>query len=164
MRVFFLGMEELEWIDPLDLEQDYKFIRYEEPERISGFLLGYGTDPCFEYTYFMKLMKKLEELYVQTGCGFWCNRHLILRQIQNLTIVVDQKTKEIVAFYVIRRRKKDDNYVIDFIQVFTPGQGLGKILIQCEFFRPGLCVEEALRDSVGFWEKMGIPCEKVLNH
>lgn len=145
-----------------NLERKYKFITYKEPTSVSCISSVFANDPCFEYTYFIKLMDKLKETQ-EGNIGFWGNRNLIIRQMQNLTIVADQTTKEIVAFYVIRRRKKDDKDVIDFMEVFTPGKGIGKEIIQWECYR-NLCVEESLQSSVGFWKKMGIPCEKVLDH
>jgi hypothetical protein len=108
-------------------------------------------------------MNKLED--VQCGnFGFWGNRHLIIRLIRHLTIVVDQKTKEVVAFYIIRQRKSDNKNVIDFMQVFDTNKGLGTKLVQRESYRYGLCVEEAIPESVEFWRKMGIPYEKVTKY
>lgn len=155
-------MKGFKYDDRWDLEKKYKFITYEEPESVSGISSVFANDPYYEYTYFIKLMEKLKD--TQKGSvGFWGNRNLIITQMQNLTIVVDQTTKEIVAFYVIRRRKRDNKDVIDFMEVFTPGKGIGREIMQWECYRH-LCVEESVQDAVGFWKKMGIPCEKVLNH
>lgn len=107
------------------------------------------------YEVFAQLMKKLETLAQGSDRGFWFNRSSILRKIKHLTVVLQKE--EVVAFYVISHRKFDDCYVIDFMQVFSPGKGLGSMLLRNHPKFSVLCVEQSLPESVGFWDKLNIP-------
>jgi len=147
-------------------ENDYYFINMKG--NTWGIVIGeqielvkfYNQDNCYQYTCFLQLMEKLKKVATKTH-GFWFNRHIILQNVAHLTIVVEKTTKQIVAFYIILPENDQGKSVIDFFQVFTPGKGLGKMIIDKEMIRPGLSVQDALASSVGFWEKMGIPYDHV---
>lgn len=106
----------------------------------------------YPYTLFEMLMKKLQVTATENR-GFWFNRHVILREARNLTIVVNNKN-ELVAFYVIV-----EDQDIRFFQVFDEGKGIGRQIIERETSKNNgkqLYVSDAVEETRGFWEKMGI--------
>lgn len=143
-------------ISQRNLQIDYHFIQFDTIRWGASNTLNRG-DHCYEYTYFTKLMDKLEKISTKRE-GFWHNRVAILRLVSHLTIVVEVATKEIVAFYTLRPCEKV--FVFDFMQVFCPGKGLGAALVMHESYRGGLTMLDPLPTSVGFWQKMGIPLFK----
>lgn len=142
--------------------KDYLLINYEDAyhPNLTDIMNTLDRDVHFRYNAFMELMKKLESVATEDR-GLWFNRSTILRKIKYLTIVIDKNTKEVAAFYVIRLRKFDHAYVIDFMQVFSPCKGLGGALLRNHPKFSTLRVEEAMSGSVGFWDKLNIPYEHV---
>jgi len=110
----------------------------------------------FAYTLFETLMKKLQVTATENR-GFWFNRHVILREARNLTIVVNNKN-ELVAFYILKDDDDNNKTEIRFFQVFIEGKGIGRRIIERETFEHGkqLYVSEAVEETRGFWQKMGI--------
>lgn len=107
-----------------------------------------------QYDYFMKLMDKLKAS-IKDDMGFWYNRDLILRNVANLTIVVDKKTEEIVAFYVIADPDPIGLRDIVIFQVFDEGKGIGRYLVsKLNYDNDDLVVKHMLPDTEGFWAKV----------
>jgi hypothetical protein len=110
----------------------------------------------YPYTLFEMLMKKLRDTATENR-GFWFNRHIILREARDLTIVVNDKN-ELVAFYIFKDNESDNETEICFFQVFIEGKGIGRRIIERESLLRGgrLCVLDAVQETRGFWKKMGI--------
>lgn len=157
------GHEDLSWPSDddnpsgVDLD-DYGFVTMAPHGAfVSGDLfMLFDKDTNYQYTCFDRLMKTLE-IHATGSEGFWHNRSMILTQMPDLTIVVERDTRKVVAFYIISKDSKGHSCV-DFLQVFSPGRGLGSALMRREMRRPHLYVGVALESSREFWRKVGIPC------
>lgn len=116
----------------------------------------FKADPHYPYTFFVRLMKKLEAQSMEKKFCFWFSRNIILRHVNELVIVID-KNNEIVAFYIIREGGE-----IEFLEVFEPGNGVGRKIIERELSKgKHLFVAVALPESTGFWNRMGIVYDHV---
>lgn len=125
----------------------YWFIRNDRPWQTDGACQRF-EDMHVAYTFFMRLMNKLEA----QGDGFWYNRAVILRLAQHTVIVVDDQTEEIVAFYTLL-----PTHEIVFFQVFEERRGLGRWIIDQERHKGPLFVVDTVPDAILFWQKVGIP-------
>jgi len=109
-----------------------------------------GTN--YPYLIFQKLMTRLET-EKEKKISFWHNRVHLLGLVSDTTVLVeDNDEKTIVAFHVIKEGGE-----ISFFQVFDEGKGIGRWLIEkCPYEIEDLHVDEALRETAGFWKHLGI--------
>lgn len=107
----------------------------------------------YQYDLFQRLMLMLKEEYEKTKIGFWCNRHLLLKQVSDMSILLTEDRTNIVAFQIL-----NSDGTIDFFQVFDQGKGIGRMLIEHDkmYHDDELVVYDALPESVLFWQRVGI--------
>lgn len=118
----------------------------------------FDNDMNYPYTLFMALMDRLKETATASS-GFWHNRSIILRMAHCLSIVLDDDSGTIVAFYII----KEETGEIVFFQVFEEGKGLGKFLVEREkmlHLDTPLFVTNVVKENMLFWQRVGIPLKK----
>lgn len=116
----------------------------------------FDGDHHYKYNLFHRLMDKL----VGVGSGFWHNRDHLLASADDMTIVLDKATKDIVGFYVIRSLKDGKPDIVDFFQSFQCDKGIGREMVQHELARRPLCVIEPLPGTEGFWKAVGVPLNR----
>lgn len=115
--------------------------------------MNFVTSPGDEHAdAFLDVMKWLEK----QGDGFWHNRGYILERFRDVVIAVEDG--KVLGFY-ISKEGPDDSRVVEFIQTFEKGQGVGSVMLDdlCERYEPDdiLCFEP-LEESVWFWKRAGI--------
>ena len=118
--------------------------------------MNFVTFPSDEHTdAFLEVMHRLEAEKGQEKT-FWHNRGYILERFRDVVIALEDG--KVLGFY-ISKEGPDDSRVVEFIQAFEKGQGVGSMMLEdlCERYEPDdiLCFEP-VEESVWFWKRAGI--------
>jgi hypothetical protein len=158
---------------------DYFFVKFKNFHKNSFFHTD-GHLPTYAFDLLMELYRLLkieyeEEVYNKER-GFWCNRDLILGNLNQLTIVANKKSNNdvVVGFYLMRNEIDDEDdheeedddesnvvrKIIWIMETFPKNVGYGRMIIQKEQNglqeHQRLCCENPLDESRGFFQKMNV--------
>jgi hypothetical protein len=104
---------------------------------------------------FMELMEKLKKSKIGDR-GFWCNRNLIIANLEYIYVYYDCEKKDILGFFWAEDTDEYDYIKVELIESFPRGVGYGKIMIEYLKNRgKDILANECLNDSYEFWKKMG---------
>ena len=103
---------------------------------------------------YYKMLEKVLKDNLKGDKGFWYNRHIIYREISDVTIFMENR--KIVGFYLLNISFPYKKVSISMINSYKRGFGRKMVNYIIEKYHPKrkIIASNVVREAVGFWKKM----------